>query len=143
MILLNNAVLLFNSNGFSCMLSVFLHSVSHIINNFLTNYFLFIYSLSFFYHFSTFLHISLHFSPSQLLLPRNASVFSAVKVKTSSFPPLLPPPPPPIPPPAPPSLSPEDCDSGLPLTSQLTSSVASQSQPMEYSNNLLLLLLIL
>lgn len=51
---------------FSCLILMgslacylfFLHSVSHIINNFLTNYFLFIYSLSLFYHFSTFLHIS-------------------------------------------------------------------------------------
>uniref|UniRef100_A0A3Q3ENT6 Coiled-coil domain containing 88C n=1 Tax=Labrus bergylta TaxID=56723 RepID=A0A3Q3ENT6_9LABR len=60
-----------------------------------------------------------------------------IPLPAPSFPPPPPLhlPPPPLPPPAPPSLSPDVCDSGLPLTSQLTSSIARRCQPMEFSKN--------
>lgn len=121
--ILQISIVLFYSNRFSCM---FYMSIIYLTTSL-------IYSLSLFHHF---LHISPSlppvspFSLSQLLLPQNASVFSAVKVKTSSSPHP--------PPPVPPCLSPDDCDSGLPLTSQ-TSSLASQSQPTENSKLLLIL----
>lgn len=90
----------------------------------------------FFIGFIIFLHLS-PFSPSQLLPPQNASVSSAVKVKTSSSP--QPCPPRPLPP-VPPSLSPEDCGSGLPQTAQLTASLTSQCQPTGDSKILLFII---
>lgn len=104
---------------------------------FLTSYTIF-FVLLIFIILSSFLYISAPFSHTQLLLPRNASISSAVKVRTSSsLPPPLPPPPDPH------SLSPDDCDFGLPLTSQLTSSLASQSQPTEYSNIIIVVIIII
>lgn len=102
------------------------------------------YSLLFYHFFSCLVSISLslflHFSTPQLLLSQNASVFSAVKAKINFFRPL---PPPPTLPHGPPSLSADDSDSGRPLTSQQTSSLASPSLPMECSNTVIFLFIFL
>lgn len=116
-------VLLFDSNGFSCMVSIILHCVILILDDLFTDFSLS--SLPEFIVFFLFLHLSPVFL-SQLLPPKSASISSAVKVKTSSSPH---PRPPPQLPPAPASLSPEKCGSGLPLTSQLTASLTSPCQP--------------
>lgn len=92
------------------------------LSNLLTNCFSFFFSL----HCVLFDCFSLFSSSrSQLLLPRNGSVSFAVKVKTRSSPHLPPPPLPPVPP----CLLREDCDSGLPQTSQLTPSLTSHCHP--------------